>query len=121
MAELLRCSNADWERINRELEDTIPLSVNTRPKFESSSSEGFGGSMGSEKPLASLGGAMKRYYQNGLSRHSKSGGGNVTQIPFNWFGSVAIGREQIVESPLVSGHDVESRLFNYVLHHSVEK
>ena len=25
MAELLRCSNADWERINRELEDTIPL------------------------------------------------------------------------------------------------
>ena len=84
-------------------------SVNTRPKFESSSSEGFGGSLGSEKPpsFASLGGAMKRYYQNGLSRHSKSGGGNVTQIPFNWFGSVAIGREQIVESPLVSGAQCE--------------
>ena len=51
---------------------------------------------------------MKRYYQNGLSRHSKSGGGNVTQIPFNWFGSVAIGREQIVESPLVSGAQCEN-------------
>ena len=88
----------------------IFCSVNTRPKFESSSSEGFGGSLGSEKPpsFASLGGAMKRYYQNGLSRHSKSGGGNVTQIPFNWFGSVAIGREQIVESPLVSGAQCEN-------------
>ena len=88
----------------------IFCSVNTRPKFESSSSEGFGGSLGSEKPpsFASLGGAMKRYYQNGLSRHSKSGGGNVTQIPFNWFGSVAIGREQIVESPLVSGSQCEN-------------
>ena len=85
-------------------------SVNTRPKFESSSSDGLGGSLGSEKPpsFASLGGAMKRYYQNGLSRHSKSGGGNVTQIPFNWFGSVAIGREQIVESPLVSGSQCEN-------------
>ena len=45
---------------------------------------------------------MRRYYQNGLTRHSRSGGSNVTQIPFNWFGSVAIGREQIVESALVS-------------------
>ena len=30
MAELLRCANADWERINRELEDTIPLGTNLR-------------------------------------------------------------------------------------------
>ena len=30
MAELLRCANADWERVNRELEDTIPLGTNLR-------------------------------------------------------------------------------------------
>ena len=31
MSELLRCANADWERINRDLEDTImPLGSNLR-------------------------------------------------------------------------------------------
>ena len=105
MAELLRCANADWERINRELEDTIPLGTNLRRtsgNFDSTS-DGLNGPGGSEKAhsIASLGGAMRRYYQNGLSRHTRSGGGNVTQIPFNWFGSVAIGREQIVESALL--------------------
>ena len=31
MGELLRCANADWEQINRDLEDTImPLGTNLR-------------------------------------------------------------------------------------------
>lgn len=73
------------------------------------SSDGFGGSLIPDKPhsIANLGGAMRRYYQNGLTRHSRSGGSNVTQIPFNWFGSVAIGREQIVESALVSTYVIK--------------
>ena len=41
--------------------------------------------------------AVKRYYNAGLNRHARTGG-TASQIPFNWFGSVAIGKEQIVES-----------------------
>lgn len=113
MAELLRCANADWERINRELEDMIPCHANIQKK-NAGSSEGASGDSssplgilslsGSEKhhSMASLGGAMRRYYQSGLNRTSRSSNSNVTQIPFNWFGSVPVGREQIVESALVS-------------------
>ena len=50
--------------------------------------------------MASLKGAMRRYYQSGLSRHTPSATGS-TQIPFNWFGSVPLGREQIVESAIL--------------------
>lgn len=115
MAELLRCANADWERINRELEELIPHARNSSSHFNSSNidhhhqsmeSSGFMNVLSSDKQfsagggVASLKGAMRRYYQSGLSRHSPSASGG-TQIPFNWFGSVPIGKEQIVESALV--------------------
>ena len=113
MAELLRCANADWERTNRELEEIIPVSsrttmsatnsfenssTNTSDHTGSSSNSGF--SLADKPGLVSIKGAMRRYYQTGISRHSPSTNGN-TQLPFNWFGSVPVGREQIVESALV--------------------
>jgi len=112
MVELLRCVNADWERVNRELEDMIPYNANLQKRNlgssegasnESSSPLGILSLTGSEKhhSMASLGGAMRRYYQSGLNRTSRAANTNVTQIPFNWFGSVPVGREQIVESALV--------------------
>ena len=109
MAELLRCANADWERINRELEELVPLGRNAPSVSASSSNASMDhssemGAIGSDKNyggVASLKGAMRRYYQSGLSRHSPSASG-ATQIPFNWFGSVPLGREQIVESAFVS-------------------
>jgi hypothetical protein len=108
MAELLRCSNADWERINRELEELLPASrSSTTGHISSSFEQGSDGAslINSEKNfgsggVASLKGAVRRYYQSGLSRHSPSASG-ASQIPFNWFGSVPFGREQIVESALV--------------------
>ena len=112
MAELLRCANADWERTNRELEEIIPASsrttVSATNSFENSStntseagsSSNSGFSLADKPGLVSIKGAMRRYYQTGISRHSPSTNGN-TQLPFNWFGSVPVGREQIVESALV--------------------
>ena len=116
MAELLRCANADWERINRELEELIPItssvaagrnisftSMGVENSTESQTSSGVMNILSSDKHhgMASLKGAMRRYYQSGISRHTPSATGS-TQIPFNWFGSVPLGREQIVESAIVS-------------------
>ena len=51
---------------------------------------------------------IRRFYQTGLGRHSHtsssgghSGAGQNSTLPFNWFGSVPVGREQIVESALL--------------------
>ena len=122
MAELLRCSNADWERINRELEDLIPAnsSGSSIRGFSSNMLESSGESHGiisvlqSDKhhSMASLKGAMRRYYQSGISRHSPSTSSGGAQIPFNWFGSVPLGKEQIVESALVSISLLSSMLRN---------
>ena len=112
MAELLRCANADWERTNRDLEEIIPVNsrttVSTTNSFENSpgnasetsASSNSGFTLTDKSGLVSFKGAMRRYYQTGISRHSPSTNGN-TQLPFNWFGSVPVGREQIVESALV--------------------
>ena len=124
MAELLRCANADWERTSRELEEIIPFNNRssmgaTASSFESSSASssdvnaggsGSGGATSSsgfsltdKSGIISIKGAMlRRYYQTGLSRHSpSSSSGGATPLPFNWFGSVPVGREQIVESALL--------------------
>jgi hypothetical protein len=49
---------------------------------------------GSPEKSLKLSGAVKRYYNAGLNRHARTGG-SVSQIPFNWFGSVAVGKEQV--------------------------
>ena len=126
MAELLRCANADWERTSRELEEIIPFNNRssmgtTTASFESSSANSSDGNAGGgvngsaasssssgfsltdKSGIISIKGAMlRRYYQTGLSRHSpSSSSGGATPLPFNWFGSVPVGREQIVESALL--------------------
>ncbi len=58
----------------------------------------------------SLGGAMRRYYQGGINRHTRSAGvgsGMNSRIPLNWFGSVQQGKEQIVESSLMKSMILE--------------
>ena len=116
MAELLRCANANWERINRELEELISTtssvaagrnisftSTGLENSTETQNSSGVMNVLSSDKHhgMASLKGAMRRYYQSGMNRHAPSATGS-TKIPFNWFGSVPLGREQIVESAIVS-------------------
>ena len=83
LSELLRCSNAKWEIVTRELEE---LSGSCPPEEEERS--GYF-SMGK----------VKRQYKAlaGLSRGNTS---SSPSIPFNWFGSVMIGREPVYCSAL---------------------
>jgi len=92
LAELLRCSHAEWERVNRELEENI-INGGVEVTGNSGWTEAAPGSPEKTSKLS----AVKRYYHAGLNRHARTGG-NASQIPFNWFGSVAVGKEQIVES-----------------------
>ena len=74
LSELLRCSNAKWELVTRELEE---LSGSCPPEEE-------------ERTGYFNMGKVKRQYKMlaGISRNNTSS--NPT-IPFNWFGSVMIG------------------------------
>merc|ERR1719167_1769241 len=75
LSELLRCSNADWEMINRELEE---LSGSSPPVDE-------------QRPgYFSMGAVKKQYKALAGSKRSTT---TTPAIPFNWFGSVAVGRE----------------------------
>ena len=80
LSELLRCSNADWEVVNRELED---LSGGSPPVEEQ------------RQAYFSMG-AVKRQYRQLAG--SKRGTTTTPAIPFNWFGSVAVGREPVYQS-----------------------
>jgi len=94
LAELLRCSHAEWERVNRELEENI---INIEASSGSSGKNVFTDAAAvsaSPEKSSKFTGAVKKYYHAGLNRHARTGG-NVSQIPFNWFGSVAIGKEQV--------------------------
>lgn len=100
LSELLRCSHAEWERINRELEDVINCGSTSDCEYPTGLSEILGASQvgpNSSPEKMSRMSTVKKYYNAGLKRHARTGG-SITQIPFNWFGSVALGKEQIVES-----------------------
>ena len=75
LSELLRCSNADWEMVTRELEE---LSGSCPPEEE-------------ERTGYFNMGKVKRQYKvlAGFSRNNTS---SNSSIPFNWFGSVMIGK-----------------------------
>ena len=84
LSELLRCSNAEWEEINRELEERgggVPPAEEQRAAYFSM-------------------GAVKRQYRQLATNSSKARGATTTApaIPFNWFGSVAVGREPVHQS-----------------------
>lgn len=114
LAELLRCSNGVWERANSHIEENIIQ----RDQFALQSNN-VGSSLAVSPtnnvvsyPDKLKGGlnAVKRYYQSGFNRQSRSStdptyiGASrtvVSSIPFNWFGSTLPGREQIVESALL--------------------
>ena len=93
LAELLRCSHAEWERVNRELEDNI-INVEVSGISSRNVLTDAAAVLVSPEKSSKLTGAMKKYYNAGLNRHARTGG-NVSQIPFNWFGSVAFGKEQV--------------------------
>jgi len=100
LAELLRCSHAEWERINRELEEIINCESPSECEYPSGLSDILGSSPigpNSTPEKTSRMSTVKKYYNAGLKRHARTGG-SITQIPFNWFGSVALGKEPIVES-----------------------
>ena len=78
LSELLRCSNAEWELINRELEE---LSGSSPPAAEEQRQSYF-----------SLGAVRKQYKALAGNKRSTS---TTPAIPFNWFGSVAVGREPV--------------------------
>ena len=116
LAELLRCSNGEWERQNSSIEkDIIQGDQFQVPSTASSNSlSGTPISSFASYPDKLKGGlnAVKKYYQSGFSRQSRCSsdstymGANrnvVTPIPFNWFGPIhtLVGREQIVESALL--------------------
>lgn len=97
LCELLRCSNYDWEMRNRSVEEDIlcdPLTqgasiISTRPPVASPESQ------------SGLG-AVRKYYQSAagfkLTRSpAVSGTGGV---PISWFGTVIVGKEDVVESML---------------------
>ena len=113
LAELLRCSNGVWERANSHIEENIiqgeqfvVQSHNSGQSLTNSPSSNY-----TSYPDKLKGGlnAVKRYYQSGFSRQTRSSDSSysgstrtvVTSIPFNWFGSTLAGREQIVESALL--------------------
>lgn len=75
LSELLRCSNAKWELVTRELEE---LSGSCPPEEE-------------ERTGYFNMGKVKRQYKvlAGFSRNNTS---SNSSIPFNWFGSVMIGK-----------------------------
>jgi hypothetical protein len=81
----MRCSNADWEGINRELED---LSGSGPPLADTET----GG-----QSYFNISTLKKQYKQ--LAGGKRVAAGTAT-IPFNWFGSVAVGREPIFESAI---------------------
>jgi hypothetical protein len=85
LSELMRCSNADWEGINRELED---LSGSGPPLADTET----GG-----QSYFNISTLKKQYKQ--LAGGKRVAAGTAT-IPFNWFGSVAVGREPIFESAI---------------------
>ena len=91
LAELLRCSHAEWERVNRELEDNI---INVEAASSVSGKSIVTDAASSPEKSSKFTGAMKKYYNAGLNRHARTGG-TVSQIPFNWFGSVAVGKELV--------------------------
>ena len=114
LAELLRCSNGDWERANSHIEENIiqgdqfvvpsTISGNSLTGSPTSSYLSY-----PDKLKGGLN-AVKRYYQSGFSRQSRSSTDSAymgasrtafSSIPFNWFGSTLVGREQIVESALL--------------------
>jgi FKBP12-rapamycin complex-associated protein len=118
MAELFRASNAEWERRNRDIEETILCEAGGG--LEANGGSGLAGSLGSvdgvtttpPEKLRGLG-AMRQYYRANFGRgHNKndgqSGGGGGHQkdsssssyIPFSWFGTVMVGKEPVVESAL---------------------
>eukprot|EP00095_Tigriopus_kingsejongensis_P005635 maker-scaffold420_size176246-snap-gene-0.24 protein:Tk05635 transcript:maker-scaffold420_size176246-snap-gene-0.24-mRNA-1 annotation:"target of rapamycin" len=95
LCELLRCSNYDWEMSNRDIEEEIlcgdPLSqganiISTRPLASPEKQGGLG--------------AVRKYYQSGFklnrSNHVTGTGG----VPIAWFGTVEVGKEDVVESTL---------------------
>jgi hypothetical protein len=81
----MRCSNADWEGINRELED---LSGSGLPLADTETSG---------QSYFNISTLKKQYKQ--LAGGKRVAAGTAT-IPFNWFGSVAVGREPIFESAI---------------------
>ena len=85
LSELLRCSNADWEMVTRELEE---LSGSCPPAEEESS-----GYFSMVK--------VKRHYR-ALAGSGRTNTAN-NPIPFNWFGSVIVGREPVYCSLLCEG------------------
>ena len=91
LAELFRCSHAEWERVNRELEENI-ISGGVDTSANGGWTEASPGSPEKSSKLS----AVKRYYNAGLNRHARTGG-TASPIPFNWFGSVAVGKEQVTK------------------------
>lgn len=83
LSELLRCSHANWEMVTRELEE---LSGSCPP--EEDDRAGYF-SMGK----------VKRQYKvfAGFNRNNST---SNPSIPFNWFGSVMVGREPVFSSAL---------------------
>ena len=79
LLELLRCSNADWETVDRELEGLSgscpPPDPATRPGYFSMV-------------------AVKRQYK-ALAGSKRGSTGSNPAIPFNWFGSVLVGQEPV--------------------------
>ncbi|QQP56712.1 Serine/threonine-protein kinase TOR, partial [Caligus rogercresseyi] len=89
LSELLRCSNAEWERINRDLESIIRDPESNRQP--------------SEHPSKSMATSVRKYIHRSSSHAhhtSFSSSFSASQIPYNWFGSVAPGKENVAESAI---------------------
>ncbi len=118
MSELFRASNAEWERRNRDIEDTILCEAGGG--LEANSGMGFSGPLGSAEtglgtsstaPAEKLRGlgAMRQYYRANFGKNTQKGEGpsqrdvntaSSSYIPFSWFGTVMVGKEPVVESGL---------------------
>lgn len=112
LAELLAGVNAMWERQSRHLEDSIVKSVEASGRLPKSA--GGGGSLsaaaGSLRKAVARGaaaaaaggsgggGGLKSAIKKSIERYYRRASadfpdGVYAQLPFNWFGSVPLGRE----------------------------
>ena len=104
LSELLAGANAMWERQSRHLEDSIVKSVEANGSLIKSTGGSLSAAAGSLRKAVARGaagggsGSLKSVIKKSIERYYKRASadfpdGVYAQLPFNWFGSVPLGRE----------------------------